>query len=164
MMPAAASTRAAVSTGARFAALFAALFAAHQVADHWVQTEDQAAAKGLPGVEGWTANLGHVASYTATAAAAVAVTDRACGLGLSWRRVAAGLALSAVTHSWIDRRHTLKAAAALSGHADFYKLGAPREGKDDNPSLGTGAYAMDQSAHIGVLFFVALIAGGGRRR
>jgi hypothetical protein len=43
------------------------------------------------------------------------------------------------------------------GMRGFVKLGAPRPGRDDNPSLGTGTYALDQSWHIGWLFVAALI-------
>ena len=45
----------------------------------------------------------------------------------------------------------------VTGKADFYRLGAPRDGRDDNPSLGTGAYALDQSWHYLWLFVAALI-------
>src|SRR5256885_16927252 len=62
-----------------------------------------------------------------------------------------GLAVSAVTHYIADRRTPLlrlaEAMQPVTGKADFYRLGAPREGRDDNPSLGTGAYALDQSWH-----------------
>jgi hypothetical protein len=54
------------------------------------------------------------------------------------------------------------ALAALIGprkHA-FWRLGAPRPGRDDNPVLGTGAYALDQAWHTGWLFIAALIIGG----
>lgn len=157
------------SPAAKFGAVFAALFAAHQVADHWVQTEHQAATKGMPGAEGWKANLGHVASYTATQGAALAVADRALGLRLTPGRALAALALSAITHSVIDRRWPLKLAAERTGHAGFYALGAPRPthpqsaARPDNPCLGTGAYAMDQSAHIGFIAVAALLAATGRR-
>jgi hypothetical protein len=39
----------------------------------------------------------------------------------------------------------------------FWTLGAPRPDRDDNPSLGTGAYALDQSFHYFFLFYTALI-------
>ncbi|MGH3921845.1 MAG: hypothetical protein ACRDTT_03035 [Pseudonocardiaceae bacterium] len=40
---------------------------------------------------------------------------------------------------------------------DFYRLGVPRNGRDDNPSLGTGAYMLDQSWHYGWLGVAALV-------
>lgn len=146
-----------VSAPVCFAAVFAALFVAHQVADHWVQTEHQAAGKGAPGWSGRRACAMHVATYTATALLALIALVVATGLPLSAGRVAIGLAVSAVTHYLADRRIPLKRLAALTGHARFYAVGVPRPSRDDNPSLGTGAYALDQSFHYAWLFVAALI-------
>lgn len=146
---------------AAFAAVFVALFVAHQIGDLWVQTNRQAAAKGQPGWVGRLACAAHVASYTVTAFAAIVVLDLCTGLReIEWR-VILGLAVSAVTHYIADRRTPLLRLAEflqpVAGKADFYRLGVPRPGRDDNPSLGTGAYALDQSWHIGWLFVAALI-------
>jgi hypothetical protein len=141
-----------------FAAVFVALYAAHQVADHWIQTQHQADHKGDPGVRGWLANLAHVASYTATAALALLAASWRLDLDLDPTRVAIALTVSAVTHAWADRRHTLRWLADLTGSGPFYRLGAPRAGRDDNPSIGTGSYALDQSWHVLWLFVAALIA------
>ena len=143
---------------ARFAATFAALYAAHQVADHWVQTQHQADTKGRPGWRARLACAAHVGTYTATAAAALYAVNRRTGMGLTPGRAAAALALSAVTHYAADRRTPLRRLAELTGFARFYALGAPRPGHDDNPSIGTGAYALDQSFHVGCLAAAALIA------
>ncbi|MEU4216202.1 DUF3307 domain-containing protein [Actinoplanes sp. NPDC026623] len=140
-----------------FAAVFAALFVAHQVADHWVQTDRQATRKGSPGWPGRRGCAAHVATYTTTAAAALLALAAATGLPLSAGRAAAGLAVSAVTHYVADRRTPLRRLAELVGAARFYTLGACRTGRDDNPSLGTGAYALDQSFHYAWLFVAALI-------
>lgn len=142
---------------ATLAAAFVALFAAHQVADHWVQTERQARDKGLPGWRGRLACLGHVATYTLTAAVFLAAMAWRCDLHLPPGRLGLALAVSAVTHYVADRRTPLRRLAALAGHRDFYRLGACRNGRDDNPSLGTGAYALDQSFHYLWLFVAALI-------
>jgi hypothetical protein len=141
--------------------VFAALYAAHQVGDHHVQRDSDAQAKGLPGREGHAACLRHVATYTATAVVALAAAAAATGTRPRLGRVAAGLALSAVSHYVIDRRTPLKRFAEATGVAGFYRLGMPRPGRDDNPSLGTGAYALDQSAHVAFLFAAALIIAGG---
>lgn len=141
--------------------VFAALFAAHSVADHHVQRDGDAQAKGLPGRAGQLACARHVASYTATAAVALAAVRCATGTLLPLGRTVVGLALSAVSHYVIDRRGPLKRFAELTGHGGFYQLGMPRPGRDDNPSLGTGAYALDQSAHHAFLFLAALIIAGG---
>lgn len=91
------------SRAARFAAVYAVLTAAHEVGDYWVQHDDDAGAKGRPGREGRVACVRHVASYTATQALALAAADCYLDLGLTWRRAAAGLAVSAVTHYVADR-------------------------------------------------------------
>ncbi len=150
-------------TAARFAAAFCALYAAHQVADHIVQTDAQARTKGLPGRTGRLACARHVATYTATAGVALAAMSSVTGARIPLGRLAAGLALSAASHYVIDRREPLRRFAELVGLAGFYRLGMPREGRDDNPCLGTGAYALDQSAHVGFLFAAALIMAGGRK-
>jgi hypothetical protein len=143
------------TTTGTVAAVFVALFVAHQVGDHWVQTEAQAATKGKPGVEGRIACLAHVATYTLTAFVALAVLYLTTGVtGPAWRLLL-GLTVSAVTHYVADRRTPLRVFAGWAGHRDFYRLGAPREGRDDNPSLGPGAYA--QSWHYAWLFVAALI-------
>lgn len=91
------------STAARFAATYAVLAAAHEVGDYLVQRDKDAVAKGRPGREGQIACARHVASYTATQAVALVAANRGLRLGLSWRRMAAGLAVSAVTHYVADR-------------------------------------------------------------
>lgn len=142
---------------ATFAAVFIALYVAHQVGDHWVQTHHQALTKGQPGWAGRRACAAHVATLTLTKAAAVTLAAAVLGLHLAVAAVAAGLALDAATHYWADRRTTLAGLAGLLGKGEFYRLGAPRPGHDDGPHLGTGAYALDQSWHIGWLFIAALV-------
>jgi hypothetical protein len=141
---------------ATFAAVFVAVFVAHQVADHWIQTQRQADCKGLPGWPGRIACACHVFTYTAVALFALAALRWTLELDLSPGRVFVGLAVSAVTHYIADRRTPLERLAALFGADRFYALGAPRPGRDDNPTLG-GAYALDQSFHYAWLFVAALI-------
>lgn len=66
-----------------------------------------------------------------------------------------GQLVSAVTHYVAARRRPLAALAARLGKARFWALGAPRPGHSDNPSLGTGAYVLDQSWHHGWLLIAA---------
>jgi uncharacterized MAPEG superfamily protein len=156
-----------VVTAGLFAAVFAAMYAAHQVADHWVQTPRQAAVKGLPGWPGRRACAGHVAALTVTAAAAIAVTAAVTGAPVRLLPAVLGLAVNAASHYAADRRRPLLAlaewlgATVVPGKAEFWHLGGPRPGRDDNPGLGTGAYALDQSWHIAWLFASALIIAGG---
>jgi len=146
---------------AAFAAVFIAFYVAHQVGDHWVQTGAQAAGKGRPGWPGRLSCAAHAATLTVTKLAVLAAATLMLGIHLtSWSLVAA-LVIDAASHYWADRRTTLAALARTLGKSGFYALGAPRAGCDDNPSLGTGAYALDQSWHVGWLFAAALIASIG---
>ena len=145
----------------RFAAAYAVLTAAHELADHWVQVDTQAVAKGQPGREGVVACAKHVATYTATQAAALWVADRGLGLRLDPRRALAGLAVSAVTHYVADRqgghwrdeqpRGVVRLAAA-TGHAGWLQR---------DPNAG---YLLDQSWHKAwIAIAAAVTAGGGSR-
>lgn len=130
---------------ATFAAVFAALYAAHQVADHWVQTQRQADHKGMPGWAGRIACALHVLTYTVTAAAALGVLALALGLRVSLPAAVLGLLVSAVTHYIADRRTPLR------WMADRLRK---------NPAWlerGGGLYALDQSWHIGWLFVAAVV-------
>lgn len=140
-----------------FAAVAVGLLIAHRVADHWVQTGHQAALKGRRNNVGRKACALHVASYTAVTALTVLALWGAFQLDITWWGFAAGQLVSAVTHYWADRRYTLAGLAAVMGKAEFYALGAPRAGRDDNPTLGTGAYELDQSWHWGWLGVAAFL-------
>jgi hypothetical protein len=142
---------------AALAAVFIALFVAHQVADHWVQTQHQADCKGLPGWPGRIACAAHVSTYALTALIFLLILTVTVDVDLNAGPVASGLVISAVTHYIADRRTPLKRLAALVGADRFYHLGIPRPGRDDNPSLGTGSYALDQSFHYLFLFVAALV-------
>lgn len=140
-----------------FAAVLPGLLVAHNVADHWVQTHHQAVTKGRRGHAGRIACATHVASYTVVTAVAVVLLWLVFGLDVSPLGFVAGQAVSAVTHYWADRGFILARLAGLIGKAPFYVLGVPRAGRDDNPSMGTGAYALDQSWHWLWLFVAALL-------
>lgn len=135
-------------------AVFAALFAAHMVADHWVQTSAQARDKSLPGWPGRLACLAHVATYLITQALALgALVALGANLHPAW--TLAGLAVSGVTHYVADRRVPLRRLAEMVGRGEFWVVGTPAAGQA--PCLGTGAYALDQSWHIGWIFVSALV-------
>jgi hypothetical protein len=137
------------------------LLVAHNVADHWAQTPHQALTKGLRSSAGRVACLAHVAVYTALTAGTVALLWVVLGLPISPAGFVVGQLVSAVTHYWADRGFTLVALAALVGKREFAALGAPRPGRDDNPTLGTGRYALDQSWHWLWLLVAALITAVG---
>ena len=140
-----------------FATVLPALLVAHQVADHWAQTDHQATHRGLPGWPGRIACASHVATYTLVTAVTVAGLWWVFDLPISPAGFLAGQAVSAVTHYWADRRFTLAALCTAIGKSGFYRLGAPRPGRDDNPTLGTSAYALDQSWHWAWLLMASLI-------
>ncbi len=142
-----------------FAAVFVALYVAHEVGDHWIQTHAQACGKGAPGWSGRLACLRHVATLTATKTATLTVVALVLGMGLRPWAVAAALTVDAVSHYWADRRSTLLALAdrlgrsLVPGKGDFARLGDGAAAP-----AGTGAYALDQSWHVGWLLVTALLA------
>lgn len=146
-----------------FAVLAPTLYAAHQVGDYWVQTHHQAQAKGNPltGYKGSLACLRHVATYTVTTALFVGLVWWLFDLDITPAGFILGQLVSAVTHYIADRRWPIEMLAGLldrsTGKLDFYELGRPRLGHADNPSLGTGAHALDQSWHTLWLFAAALL-------
>jgi hypothetical protein len=143
-----------------FAASFAALYAGHFVADHIFQTDRQATTKGNGTLAGQLACLRHVGTLTLTLAGALAAVAASTGLRFSLAAVAVALAVNAVTHFAADLRKPLQVLMERVGKGALWHLGTPRAGKDDNPTLGTGAYVLDQSWHIGWLFISALIIAG----
>lgn len=142
---------------ARFAAAYAVLTASHEVADHWGQRDTEARAKGLRGKEGRAACLHHVASYTATQAAALYAANRALRLDLSLGRTTAALAVSAITHYVADRQgghwrdsepRGIVRLAARTGHAGWLQR---------DPQAG---YLLDQSWHKAWITIAAAVAVG----
>lgn len=154
-----------------FAAIAIAMYAGHHVGDYWVQTDTQARRKG--DVDGGLHCLLHVITYMLTQGVTVLAMALVTGYLPSWQGVSAALFTSGVTHYEADRReHGLmfKLARKIPGKERFLTLGAPRprhldggyvvpESRVpvplDNPCLGTGAWALDQSWHIFWGVFVA---------
>lgn len=158
-----------------FAAIAITLYAAHHVGDYWVQRDEDAKHKGDAGANGRLHCLHHVLTYLATQTAGLIVIALALGIHFSWFGISLGLIVSGVTHYTADRReHGLMfwLARRLPGKANFLRLGVPRAGAVaaisvttdagqsvplDNPSLGTGAWALDQAWHIFFGVFVAAL-------
>jgi hypothetical protein len=158
-----------LSRSGRFAAVLSTMHAAHNLADHVLQTDHQAAFKATS----WRAMAGHVGSYHATQAAALAAADRALGLRLSPARVAVAVAWSAGTHAFLDRRWPVRRALELTGSPGFAR------GTFSPPDLLVGPiindastaeyriplhgpYLADQALRHACLWVAALIAVGGR--
>jgi hypothetical protein len=150
------------SPAARFAAVYALLTASHEAADYWVQQDRDAVAKGRHGHEGRIACARHVASYTATQAVTLTGAARYLGLRLNWRRAAAGLAVSAITHYVADR---------CAGHWKEDGPDAPalvrfahRSGKTQWLTRDPGAGPLlDQSWHKAWIALAALVTAGPTR-
>ncbi|MFJ4091218.1 hypothetical protein ACIPYS_06500 [Kitasatospora sp. NPDC089913] len=141
---------------ARFAASYALLRAAADVADHWIQSDHQAATKGQhdhhngqSSAAGRRACAAHVATYTATQAAALLAGTRLLGIRLRPAPAAGALALSAVTHYVADRREPLRRLADATGKGRFVRLA------DHGMN---GAYALDQAWHHAFETLAALVA------
>lgn len=159
-----------------FAGIAVALYAAHHVGDYWVQTDHQAQHKGAEGKIGRRACRTHVLSYLLTQSLFMLAVEIVTDFRVTTVGAFLALFVSGVTHYVADRReHGLmfKLARRLPGKARFLMLGVPRESVHlvshtngewsgdaalvhDNPSLGTGAWALDQSWHI---FWGVFVAG-----
>jgi hypothetical protein len=129
-----------------FAVSLIALLVAHQLGDHVLQTDRQAAGKAN-GRGWWWPMTGHLAGYHATAAVVVIGTGAVLGLPLTVRGVAAGLAFSAVTHGLLDRRWPVRAILRAMGSPRFAETTAPI----------CGIYAADQALHKLALLGSALL-------
>lgn len=151
-------------SAAVFAAVFAALYVAHSVGDHWVQSSCQAATKGQ---SGWTGRLAcgrHVLGLTLTKGLVLVPVVLVLGLDVGLLGLVLGLGVDAVSHYWADRRTTLARLAKACGKGEFYSLGTPGHPSHPvtaegtyAPTLGTGAYALDQSWHMIWLLVAALL-------
>lgn len=144
-----------VAAAATAALTFAALYAGHQVGDHIVQTNHQAVAKGAPSntalitgrrsavLAGWPAIAGHVVSYLAVQAAALALIAPVGGPTRAG--AVAALLISGVTHAVIDRRWLVAWLLRRTGSGQFA----------EQP---TGMYLADQSLHHAALLLAAVTA------
>ncbi|TMQ96823.1 DUF3307 domain-containing protein [Actinomadura soli] len=136
-----------------FTCVFIALYVAHQVGDNWIQTRAQACGKGAPGWRGRILCGRHVATLTLAKALVIGLVTAVLALPLNVAAVACALAVDAVSHYWADRRAPLLALAERLGKGEFARLGDGAAAP-----AGTGAYALDQSWHVGWLLVTALIA------
>ncbi|WP_042283375.1 DUF3307 domain-containing protein [Nocardiopsis alba] len=133
-------------TSSAFPTVLAAMTAAHHVGDYLLQNDHQAQHKP----ESWAANQAHVASYHLAQLTAVGLASHVLGLRLSPVRLAAGMAVSWVTHSVIDRRWPVRWWMTRTGSAAFYEAG--------------GAPHVDQAMHHAALFAAALVVTSGDDR
>jgi hypothetical protein len=135
-----------VTSGVSVGTVYAALMGGHDVGDHVVQTDHQAASKAGRGAAAYRALAGHVGGYTVTQVVALALVGVPL---LRWRTVA-GLAFSAGTHAFIDRRWPVRALLRLTRSPAFAELQTPIN----------GMYVSDQALHHGCLLVAARIIAG----
>ncbi|MFI5839126.1 DUF3307 domain-containing protein [Catenuloplanes sp. NPDC051500] len=124
-----------------------ALIVGHQLGDHVMQTDHQAANKAGKGRTAAGAMAGHLAAYHLTVGAVLAVTAWAMHLQLTWLGVVAGLLFSVVTHAILDRRAVVRLVLQHTGSREFA----------DQTSPVCGMYVADQSLHWACLLVSALL-------
>lgn len=169
-----------LSRAARLAAYFVVLDVCHDLADHVVQTDQQAVNKSERSRRGYRAMLGHVASYTTVQAVGLA-SLRAVGLCPPAASLTAAVAWSAGSHAFLDRRWPVKRLLEKTGSSNFARpqIVADVRAQVFNPmkrgsapfARGTamsslplhGPYLADQSLHrVCLLISAAILAWRNR--
>ncbi len=130
-----------------FVVALLALFVGHQLGDHVLQTDHQAAAKSGSGWTAARAMAGHLLSYHLAAGAVLGVTAYALHLPLSAAGVGAGFGFSAVTHALLDRRWPVRLVLRRTGSPGFAEQASPV----------CGMYVADQALHWLALLLSALL-------
>ncbi|GAA0809823.1 DUF3307 domain-containing protein [Spirilliplanes yamanashiensis] len=130
-----------------FVVTLLALLVGHQVGDHVLQSDRQAAEKCGPGRAALRAMAGHLLAYHLAVGAVLAVVAFVLHLPLSVPGVVAGLAFSAVTHGLLDRRHLVRVV--------LQRTGSPRFAEQTTPVCGM--YVADQALHWLCLLISALL-------
>lgn len=133
-----------------FAVALVALLVGHQLGDHVFQTDRQANDKASAGRAGAAALARHLFGYHLTAAVVLVGTAAVLGLPLGVGGVAAGIAFSAATHGFLDRRWPVRKLLRATGSAGFAELTTPV----------CGMYVADQALHQGALLVSALLVAG----
>lgn len=127
------------------------LYGAHQVMDHWGQSQHQADHKGQTGGVGRWNCTKHVFWYTIGCTAAVIAAAIVLGFAGQLNPVAVAVAtlINGGSHYWADRRTTLRKLAQRMGKVERYYGSA------------AGAYQLDQAWHYGWLAVVAVVTAIG---
>jgi hypothetical protein len=137
-----------------FAVSLAALLVAHQVGDHVIQTDRQAADKADPRRVGWPtaarAMAGHLVGYHVCSLTILLGTAVVPRLRLPVGGVVLAVGFSAVTHALLDLRWPVRALLRATG--------APRFAEATTPAVGL--YCADQALHrVALLISAGLLAG-----
>lgn len=156
-----------MSTAARFGAAMAMLWASHDLADHVVQTDHQATGKS----NDWWCMASHISTYHVTQSCGIAALH-ALGVRPGWRRVVSGIAVSAVTHAFLDRRWPVTellrrtgsdrfAAAVINATEVHHAPDATGRSWTRPQALPLhGPYLADQALHHVCLLITAAIMAG----
>jgi Protein of unknown function (DUF3307) len=145
--PGAQSLAEVLSRSVVFAVALVILLVAHQIGDHVVQSDRQAAGKAGAGADAVWAMVGHLAGYHAVAAVLLVGAFAVLGLPLTVAGTVAGLGFSVLTHAVLDRRTPVRSLLRA--------LGAPRFAETTTPVCGV--YAADQALHQLALLVSALL-------
>jgi hypothetical protein len=143
--------QAAITRSLVFVVSLVVLVVAHQVGDHVVQTDAQAAGKTGAGWPAARAMAGHLVTYHACAVLLLLATFGWLRLPLAVTAMVAGLAFSAATHALLDRRWPVRAILHANRAAAFAATTGPV----------CGMYAADQALHYLALLVSALLIASG---
>ncbi|MEU0242291.1 hypothetical protein ABZ234_31825 [Nocardiopsis sp. NPDC006198] len=138
-------------------ALALPVLASHTWGDHPFQSSVWAKFKGECSNRGRLACAKHTAVIVGLRALAVGLVLAVTATVPDPLAIAVGLGFTGWSHYWADRRYTLLGLWRAIGRQEFAALGTPRPGRDDNPSLGSGAYRLDQDFHTLFLAVSALL-------
>lgn len=130
-----------------FAVTLLALLVGHQVGDHVLQSDHQAAEKAQPGWAGARAMAGHLIAYHLTLAAVLGGTALALAVPLRLPGVLSALAFSVVTHAVLDRRTVVRAVLRATRSPGFATQTSPV----------CGMYVADQALHWLALLVCAVL-------
>jgi hypothetical protein len=119
------------------ATVFLALLASHLLGDWVVQSDEQATNK----TRSWAALASHLARYHLVMAGLLLIPLLRDGWP-AWRALVA-LAVSAVTHAFIDRRWPVRRLLRVVGSPGF-------------ATLEWGLIAVDQALHLAILAMLAV--------
>jgi hypothetical protein len=131
-----------------FAVTLLALIVGHQIGDHVLQSDRQAAEKAAPGPAGLRAMAGHLAAYHLALGVVLVVTAAVLRLPLSGWGIAAALLVSAASHAVLDRRRLVRAVLRATRSPKFAEQTSPV----------CGMYVADQALHWLSLLVAALLA------
>ncbi|GAA2526964.1 DUF3307 domain-containing protein [Winogradskya humida] len=123
------------------------LMAAHQIGDHVLQSDKQAAHKADPGLHGWVFMAQHVGIYHVVAVGMLLVAFVGLGIDIPLRGMVAGIGFSAISHAFLDRRWPVRFLLTRLGSPTFAVMQTPVN----------GMYVADQALHYGCLWISALL-------